>query len=131
LAESQANPDLGKRLWEEKIEKALQASNVVLVLWTQNAASSMAVSYEIDRARKLGKRIIPAVENSSSPPESLRDLVYVRFDQTNQIEALKTILRTLLDYESEVGQQQTQEFLGFLGLLAILGVAGAALSSKS
>jgi hypothetical protein len=91
----------------------------------------MAVSYEIDRARKLGKRIIPAVENSSSPPESLRDLVYVRFDQTNQIEALKTILRTLLDYESEVGQQQTQEFLGFLGLLAILGVAGAALSSKS
>ena len=130
VAESPQNPELGKKLWEEKIDAALQTSNVVLVLWTPNSASSAAVAYEIHRARQLGKRIIPAIQSPLEPPQELRGLVYVRFDFANQVEAIKAILTSLLDYEKEVNAQQGAGVLNFLALLAILGVAGAALSSR-
>src|SRR6267143_1153221 len=129
IAESPENPELGKKLWEEKIERALQTSNAVLLLWTQNCISSRSVQYELQRAKQLGKRIIPAIENNCNPPEAIKDLVYVRFDSTNP-EAIKTIVNSLLSYESEVNQQRNQQILGIIALLALGAAAGAALSSN-
>jgi len=130
LAESSQNPELGKKLWEEKIDRALQTSNVVLVLWTVNSAQSSTVAYEIQKARHLGKRIIPAIQNMIEPPPSLTDLVYVKFDPSNHVEAIKTILTSLLDFEKEGNQQQGAGIMNFVALLAVLGVAGALLGSK-
>jgi len=130
IAESLDNPELGKRLWEEKIENAIKTSNAVLLLWTHDCASSQAVQYELRRAKELGKRIIPAIESGNNPPDSVKGLTYVKFDLSNQIEAIKTILRSLLDYESEVDQQRNQELLGFLALIGLGALAGAALSGK-
>jgi TIR domain len=131
IAESPNNPDLGKSLWEEKIETALQSSNVILVLWTENSAPSQSVKYEIARATALGKRVIPAVSSRVETPEILRRLVYVRFDESNRIEAIKSILKSLLDYESEANRQHAAGVLAFLGLLAAVGIAGAALNSRT
>ena len=126
LAESPSNPDLGRKLWEEKIEGALRASSAVLVLWTSNSSSSKAVQYEIDRGAKLGKRLIPAIENGASPPEPLNHLVYTRFDYSQRHDALNAIIRSLLDNESEVNKQQSGQALGLLVLLGLgLAVAGA------
>jgi len=130
IAESSENPELGKKLWEEKIELALQTSSVILLLWTRNCVSSRSVQYELERARQLGKRIIPAIENNCAPPDAVKNLVYVRFDSTNNTEAIKTIVRSLLGYESEVNQQRNQQILGLIALLALGLGAGAALSSK-
>ncbi len=130
VAESLDNPELGKRLWEEKIENAVKTSNAVLLLWTQNCVSSQAVRYELRRAKELGKRIIPAVESDTNPPEEVKELAYVRFNNTNQIEATKTIVRSLLDFESEASQQRDQDLFGFIALIGLGVLAGAALTSK-
>ena len=130
VAESQENLALGRKLWEEKIETALKASSAVLLLWTNNCTSSQAVRYELERAKQLGKRIIPAIENGSDLPEIVKDLVYARFNITDIVGAAKTIVRSLLDLESEVDQQQNQELIGLIALLGLAGIVGAALSSK-
>jgi hypothetical protein len=130
IAESMDNLALGKKLWEEKIETAIRASNVVLLLWTQNCVSSQAVRYEISRAKQLGKRIIPAIENASESPEIVKGLVYARFDRSDVVGAARTIVRSLLDYEAEINQQQNQELVGLIALLGLAGLVGAALGSK-
>lgn len=122
IAESLENPDLGKKIWEEKINGAIQISNVVLVLWTQNSLMSQAVQYEIARAKTIGKRIIPAIESSLNPPDILRELVYTKFDYNDHVQATKAIIRSLLNYEAQAQPQQNQNsILGFLALLVLLG----------
>jgi len=96
----------------------------MLVLWTRNSSSSQAVQYEINRATMIRKRIIPAVESSLTPPESLQDLVYVKFDYYDQVQAIKAVLRSLLNYEAETqGPQDLNAIFGFLALLTLLGAA--------
>jgi hypothetical protein len=121
IAESPLNPEIGKKLFEEKINGAIQRAGVMVLLWTNKSSMSQAVRYEINYGRQLNKRILVALEAGMSPPPELEGLVYVRLDYGNETEALKLITKSLLQYEAEFqeGQRNGQAIATIIGLLAL------------
>jgi hypothetical protein len=127
LAEAAVNPEVGRKLWEEKVKGAISNSNVVLVLWTVNSASSVAVRREIEMATQTNKLILPAIDEGTLLPAQFQDRVYVKFRAENRLDAVNTILQSLLNYEAE--QKKGQEAAGAIaGILALLVIAGIASS---
>jgi hypothetical protein len=122
LAESPQNPDIGKLLFEEKINQAVQRANVVVLLWTGKSAMSNAVRYEINYGRKLGKRILVVLERGIAMPQELQGTVYATIDYGNEDEALRLVTRSLLQYEAEFRKQQ-QDAQAFGAVLALLALA--------
>jgi hypothetical protein len=121
VAESPQNPEIGKRLFEEKITGAIQRANIMVLLWTAKSSMSPAIRYEINYARQLNRRILVALESGMSLPAELQGYVYAPLGYENQTEALRLISRSLLQYEAEFQEQQrnSQAFVAILALLAL------------
>lgn len=65
-----------------KLDAAIADSDLVLVLWSENAHRSKAVCHEIDTTVRLGKRLVPCKITDYDPGvyAALRDRKYLRFD---------------------------------------------------
>ena len=125
LAESTDNPEVGRKLWEEKIKSAMSKSNIVLVLWTGNSISSIAVQKEVEMANQMNKLILPVVDEGTPFPTQFLGRVYVKFRVKNRLDAVKIILQSLLNYEAE--QRKGQEAVGAIAeILALLIIGGTA-----
>jgi hypothetical protein len=57
----------------KKVEDAIRRSEFLIVLWSREAATSRWVRLEIDIARNLNKRIIPAIVGKDGEPKILTD----------------------------------------------------------
>lgn len=91
----------GDELWK-KIQKDIDSSDCVLVLYTTNAQTSKWVRREIDIAKTLGKVLIPVWEKHVDLPEPLRgeEKQWIEFKRQNPIDMLEEIGLNLKDRRS-------------------------------
>jgi len=104
--------------WDAEIEKALEESEIFMVILTPASAKSENVLDEIGYAIDSGKRILPVLLETSTLPLRLRRFQYVDFTSKSfneGIESAKELLRTLIahptipDGEVRVGNQAQAE----------------------
>ena len=79
-------------------------------------------------ATQMKKLILPAIAEGTPIPGQFQSLVYVKFKAQSQLDAINTILQTLLNYESEQTKNK-QAGAAILGILALL-VIGSIANSK-
>lgn len=110
------NTNLGKSI-NKKIGKAIENSNAVVVLITEEGQTSSWVNAEIGYAKAKDKQIIPIVEKGIENPDLpfIRGSEYMKFDR-NSIE--KTLLPEL---EFDVVQKRKKNRIGLtIGIGSIL-----------
>lgn len=111
---AQHDEDYGSSL-SEKLEKAIDNSDTVVVIVTRNSFSSSSVGSEIGYAKKAGTRIIPFVESSVTVPVMLQGIEYVSFTHSALDSACQRVSRFLnkqsskLDYEEMINDDSTEE----------------------
>lgn len=73
----------GSKLWEEKIPVAIRGSNLIFVIWTENAPKGEGVRKEIAIARAAHVSEAPLIERTTKvPPEyDGRGIEYTLFDR--------------------------------------------------
>jgi hypothetical protein len=81
----------------QKVDLALQQAHVFLLLWSERSQASKWVSYEIDTALRLEKRILPVLVDGCALPESLADIEAVPLykDSRNNMHLIAERLRTV------------------------------------
>jgi hypothetical protein len=85
--------------WDAEIEKALEESEIFMVILTPASAKSENVLDEIGYAIDSGKRILPVLLETATIPLRLRRFQYVDFTSKSfneGIESAKELLRTLI-----------------------------------
>ena len=89
---AQHDEDYGNIL-SEKLENAIDESDVMIVILTQNSTSSSSVGSEIGYAKKAGKKIIPLVEYGVQLPVFLQGKENIGFTHDTFDEACHKISR--------------------------------------
>jgi len=83
------------RVWKEEVERNMAQSDVLLLLWSQNAANSKWVNYEIACA-KIGRvRIIPIRLDSTATHTQLQDVQALFWKSGDDTASLKAIVESL------------------------------------
>ena len=85
--------------WDAEVEKALEESEIFMVIITPASAKSENVLDEIGYAIDSGKRILPVLLETSTLPLRLRRFQYVDFTSKSfdeGIESARELLRTLI-----------------------------------
>lgn len=105
--------DYGSSL-SEKLEMAIDKSDVVIVILTSNSILSSSVGSEIGYAKRAGKRIIPLIESNISTPVFLQGKEEVRFNHNTVDETCKKIskfINTKLSHKnnSKISDNSTEE----------------------
>lgn len=86
--------------WDAEVEKALDESEIFMVIITPASAKSENVLDEIGYAIDSGKRILPVLLEAATLPLRLRRFQYVDFTSKSFNEGIKSaeeLLRTLID----------------------------------
>ena len=86
--------------WDAEIEKALEESEIFMVIITPASAKSENVLDEIGYAIDSGKRILPVLLETATLPLRLRRFQYVDFTSKSfneGIESARELLRTLIN----------------------------------
>lgn len=68
--------------WKKRLGKLLQDADSVIFVLSPSSATSEICAWEVDEARRLGKRVFPAVSrpiDDAVPPNTLSDLNYIYF----------------------------------------------------
>ena len=70
--------------WRERLGKLILSADAVAFVLTERSATSPICGWEVEEARRLGKRIVPVVprEVSATPPQALADLNWIYFYAT-------------------------------------------------
>jgi hypothetical protein len=98
LAEEEKRPGLD--IWQDKIIPAIGGCIALIVLWTSNAAIDSAnMLREIEYAQKIGKKLIPLLEEGVSLPKVLpKEREFVRIphnmSETDFIDVVSSIEHT-------------------------------------
>lgn len=100
--------DYGSSL-PDKLSAAIDNSDVVIVILTQNGSSSSSVNQEIGYAKKAGKRIIPLVESGAPVPILLQGTEQVRFTFNTLDDACKKISRFMNTKLSKLNDESTSD----------------------
>jgi len=64
----------------DRISKALESCNTLLLLWSKNSINSYWVKIEYTNAIALKKRIIPCIIGNVKLPNILSNVIYIEFD---------------------------------------------------
>lgn len=89
--------------WRARIEELIVAAEAVVCIVTSASAESAEVRWELDRARELGKRIVPIQIGDlggRSVPEPVRALHWLRADDAKNSAAVTNLVRAL---EADIG----------------------------
>ncbi|MEP6819079.1 MAG: toll/interleukin-1 receptor domain-containing protein [bacterium] len=80
------------------IDQAIEQLDVVLVLWSQHAATSAGVNAEIETAVRLKKKVLPVLLEKSPIPEHplLKGIYGINFDQEDPKPALFRVQAALV-----------------------------------
>jgi hypothetical protein len=121
---AELNPEPGKSLFD-KIKRLIYDSDIVIVLYTQNAYYSPYVNQELGLAADSDKYIIPIVEERVELKGALEGMEYIKLDRYNLINTLTSIADAIRSFlEKKRNQKQA---LGFLILLGALGLIAASI----
>ncbi len=73
--------------WRERLGALVLSCDAVAFVLTDNSANSPVCAWEVEEARRLGKRILPVVpgEVKASAPQALADLNWIYFYATNDV----------------------------------------------
>lgn len=85
--------------WDAEVEKALEESEIFMIIITPASAKSENVRDEIGYAIDSGKRILPVLLETATLPLRLRRFQYVDFTSKNfneGIESARELLKTLI-----------------------------------
>jgi TIR domain len=106
----------------DKVTAAITASDAVLVLLTESAASSPWVQQEIGAARSAGKLIVPIVAAGVPAGEGvLAGIEWISVDFASPADAVATVSAALEPLvRKHFEQQRAQELLLALGLVAAI-----------
>lgn len=126
---TEEEPEPGAYL-PEKLQRAIQNSNCVVVLWTLNAARSVWVAWEIERALEMGKLVIPLLQREAGPPENLRNIEWIEFDLQDPQTLVGACIKIYEKVESLVQQTGLVAAAAFSIPLILLG-AYATLAAAS
>ena len=74
---------MGGEDWERRLEELIRDSDSVVFVLSPSSAASRACTWELEKARQLGKRIIPVacrpLSGADQPPPGLTALNYIYF----------------------------------------------------
>lgn len=70
----------GKK-WRVEITNAIENADVVLVLWSRNAAESTEVKAEYELGMSLGKDIVPVLLEKAPLPDTLAEYQYLNVSE--------------------------------------------------
>lgn len=106
------------RLITKKIQDAILTSDVVIVLWTKEAAASAFVNQEVGFARAKGKLVIPFVEAGVKLEAFLHGTDLIEFGK----DTIEKAINALDEFVSglKLGKEQKQLILGIC--IAVLGI---------
>ncbi len=99
----------------EKLQSAIRASDVVVVLLTENSVPSPYVQQEVGYALAQRKLVIPLVEQgtSSNTLAMLAGVEYISFDSASPQEGIQK----LTDYLGRLSDEKRRDELLMVGLL--------------
>ena len=124
------DPEPGALLWE-KVSKAIDASDAVVVLYTKEAAASPFVNHEIGYAKGRGKLVVPLVERGVLPKGALSGVEYVDFDRSQPDAAITKLLVFLSNLaEEKVRTGGAVSAIVALGLMFFMFLLLSSASSK-
>jgi TIR domain len=86
--------------WEQRIDHALQASDIVFVFWTKAASTSREVKKEYEKAYDLGKRIVPVLFDDIRLPPKLDRYQAIKFNEKaplNNVEQFITMASKFIE----------------------------------
>ncbi|MBA7591335.1 hypothetical protein ES708_33489 [subsurface metagenome] len=104
-----------------KISNAIDNSNCVIAVLTQDGARSQWVHQEIGYAKRARKLVIPIVEEGVPSTGFIQGVEYIRFNRENPADAINKIVAYLkrLKADKESGEMLLAGALIALGLLAL------------
>lgn len=96
----------------QKLERRIEASDVVVVLLTEAGAKSAAVNQEIGVARHARKLVIPVIEKGIDPNKFtfLQGLEHLSFDRSDPQQTIKDLAARLAGLQ----QEQARNLMTFL-----------------
>lgn len=114
------------RLITDKVKAAINASDVVLVLWTKGGRDSQFVNQEVGYAEDK-KPIIPLVEKGVALEGFLYGRDHIEFERQNPIGALDATLNYIYNLKLTKEQQEraTAAALVLLGVLFLGAIASS------
>src|SRR3990172_7809529 len=89
--------------WDDEVEKALESSEIFMVILTPASITSEHVKDEIGYAIDTGKHILPVLLENAKVPLRLRRFQYVDFTSKNYkegVESAKQLLRSLTEEQT-------------------------------
>ena len=109
-----------------KIQQAIQGSDALLVLLTQNSQFSPYVQQEIGFAQASKKLIIPLVQSGIQPQSlaMLQGREYIPFDPYNNPQETVSKLLTYLDGLHSAKKKSNDQAILILGLLLLILFGG-------
>ena len=109
-----------------KISNAIEQSNCVIAVLTQNGARSQWVHQEIGYAKRAGRLVIPVAEEGVPTTGFVQGVEYIPFHRENPAEAIDRIVEylTRLKADKEAREKAMAGFLILLGLLALASSKG-------
>jgi hypothetical protein len=104
-----------------KISRAIEQSNCLIAVLTQDGARSQWVHQEIGWAKRAGKLVIPIVEEGVPSTGFIQGVEYIRFNRESPADAIDKIIARLKDLKAdkESGEMLLAGVLILLGLLVL------------
>lgn len=121
---AERDPKYGESL-SDKIKRAIQSSDCMIIFLTKGGAESPWVNQEIGVARALLKPRIPIVEKGVKVRGFDVGKEYIEFDRRNSMTAIKKTVDYLSKIKLEKEQRELTALL-IIGGLALLAIAIAA-----
>lgn len=108
------------------ISKAIEDSNCVIAVLTQDGTRSQWVHQEIGYANRARKLIIPIVEIGVPPTGFIQGIHYIPFSKENPTEAVNSIVTYIKKLKTD---KESQEIM-MAGLLILIGLLALASSRE-
>lgn len=111
----------------EKVQDAIRASQVVLVLLTANSAPSPYVQQEVGYGLALRKLVVPLVEKRA-PMEALamlQGIEYIRFDFTAPQEGTQALTKHLASLSQKHRDEQLVAMALLVGVLILVALSAS------
>lgn len=112
------NPQAGRPLYDGKILELLRASDCLVVIMTQEAATSPDIHQEIGAMWGSGKPVIGFLQDGQSPRGTLVGKEYVNFNYGNLDAQLENLVKHLAAWRKR--KQSTWTNFGIAGGAALL-----------
>lgn len=114
---AEAYPEAGANL-SQKISNAIDNSECVIAVFTQDGTRSQWVNQEIGYAKKAGKIVVPLVEDGVPHTGFIQGVEYISFNRSNPTDSINKILKRLTQLKA--GKEARDKLIA--GAIIIFGL---------